>query len=111
MAVLRLIDQLELGRLFDREVGRFRPAQNLVHHFGGAPPQGREVWSIGYQAFSFDVFPVSVHGRQASGERQHVDGNSIGVYERFATDVDRIRSAPERIKDKSDILGSTDFWF
>ena len=48
-------DQIELGRLLDREVGRLRPAQNLVDIVGGAPEQVREVRSIGHQASRFDV--------------------------------------------------------
>ena len=35
-------DEVELGRLLDRNVGRFRPAQNLVDKLGGAPEQVRK---------------------------------------------------------------------
>ena len=50
-------DEIELGRLLDRDVGRLRPAQNLVDIVGGAPEQVREVWSIGHQTARFDVLP------------------------------------------------------
>ena len=32
-------DEIELGRLLDRNIGRLRPAQNLVDIIGGAPEQ------------------------------------------------------------------------
>ena len=38
---LEIDDQLELGRLLDRQVGRLRPSQNLVDIVGGAPEQVR----------------------------------------------------------------------
>src|ERR1700674_3678301 len=48
-------DEIEFGRLLDRDVGRLRPAQNLVDIVGGAPEQVREVWPIGHQTSRFDV--------------------------------------------------------
>src|SRR5215475_4426625 len=42
-------DEIELGRLFDGDVARLRPTQNLVDIVGGAPEQVGEVWSIGHQ--------------------------------------------------------------
>jgi hypothetical protein len=39
-------DEIEPGRLLDRDVGRFRPAQNLVDIVAGAPEQVRVVCSI-----------------------------------------------------------------
>src|SRR5262249_12953923 len=41
-------DEIELGRLLDRDIAGLRPAQNLVDQFGGAPEQVIEVWSIGH---------------------------------------------------------------
>ena len=75
-------DEIEFGRLLDREVARLRPAQNLVDIVGGAPEQVREVWSIGHQTSRFDVLPKTVHRRQSRAERQGVDANSVGGYER-----------------------------
>jgi hypothetical protein len=66
---LQIDDKIKLGRLFDWDVARFRAPQNLVHHFGGAPPQGREVWSVGHQASSFDVFPVGAGDREAAARK------------------------------------------
>jgi hypothetical protein len=39
-------DEIELGRLLDRQVARLRPPQYLVDILGGAAKQLREVWSI-----------------------------------------------------------------
>src|SRR5262245_64202993 len=50
-------DEIEFGRLLDREIARFRPPQNLVHEVSGAPEQVREVWSVGHQAARFDDWP------------------------------------------------------
>src|SRR5262249_3155953 len=36
-------DEIKLGRLLDRDIGRFRHAQDLVDKVGGAPEQVREV--------------------------------------------------------------------
>src|SRR5262249_32946752 len=36
-------DEIEFGRLLDREVGRFRPPQNLVNKVSGSSEQIREV--------------------------------------------------------------------
>jgi hypothetical protein len=52
-------DEIELGRLLDRQVARLRPAQNLVDEVGSAPPQDREVRSIG-QETSVDVLPQTL---------------------------------------------------
>jgi hypothetical protein len=42
-------DQLEFGRLFDRDVGWLCPAQNLVDQLGGSPEYVREVgWRLGW---------------------------------------------------------------
>jgi hypothetical protein len=54
LAVVRL-----MSRLLDRQVARLRPAQNLVDEVGSAPPQDREVRSIG-QETSVDVLPQTL---------------------------------------------------
>src|SRR5215472_6792784 len=45
-------DEIEFGRLLDRNVARLRPTQNLVDIIGGAPKQIRVVWSEGHQAIA-----------------------------------------------------------
>src|SRR5258708_13769836 len=52
----KIDDEIEFRGLLDRDVGRLRPAQNLIDIFGSAPEETREVWSIGHQASRFDVF-------------------------------------------------------
>ena len=42
-------DEIELGRLLDRNVGRLRPTQNLVNDNPLFAGTGREVWTIGHQ--------------------------------------------------------------
>ena len=70
----RKIDhEIEPGRLLDREVGRLRPAQNLVDIVGGAAEQVRKVGSIGHQTFRFDQFPTDVNRRQSRGEGGQVE--------------------------------------
>src|SRR5262245_9411929 len=56
-------NEIELGRLLDREVGWLRPPQNLVDKVASTPEQVWEVWSIRHQAARFDVVPGPVHRR------------------------------------------------
>src|SRR5262249_22039981 len=89
----RQIDgKIELGRLLDRDVGRLRPAQNLVDIVGGAPVQVREVCSIGHQASRFDVVVLAVHRRQSRAQRQGVDANPVGSYEWVGHDIKCVRA-------------------
>ena len=46
-------DELEFGRLLDRDIAGLRPAQNLVDQLGGAPELIREVWSVGHETAGF----------------------------------------------------------
>src|SRR5262245_19947563 len=63
----KVYDEIELGRLLDRNVARLCPAQNLVDVVTGAPEQVWKVWSIGHQTSRFDVVPKTVHRRQPRG--------------------------------------------
>jgi hypothetical protein len=98
-------DEFELGRLLDREVGRLRPAQNLVDIVGGAPKLIWPICYIGHQTSGFDELPDSVHGRQSRAQRQGVDANAVGDYERVGNDIKGVRAALERLEGRSDILG------
>src|SRR4051812_8433297 len=64
----KIEDELELGRLLDREVGRLCPAQNLVDKVGSAPEKVRGVRSIGHQTSRFDVLAKTEHRRQSRAE-------------------------------------------
>src|SRR5262249_51440311 len=57
----KIENQIELGRLLDRNVAGLGPAQNLVDIVGGAAIPVFEVWSIGHQATRFDVVPNALH--------------------------------------------------
>ena len=48
--------EIEFRRLLDRQIGRLRPAQNLVDILGGAPEQVREVWAVGHETPGLDIF-------------------------------------------------------
>src|SRR6516162_11128741 len=39
-------DEIELGRLLDRDFAGLRSPKNLVHEVAGVPPQVRKVWPI-----------------------------------------------------------------
>src|SRR5262249_4466995 len=80
-------DEIERGRLLDRQISGLCPAQNLVHVFGGAPESVREVRAIGYEASGFDALPKAVHRRQSCTQRESVDANSAGDYERAGYDI------------------------
>jgi hypothetical protein len=56
--------RIELGRLLDRQIGRFRSPQNLVNEFGSAPEEIEDTWTIGYETTRFGVLPNSMHCRQ-----------------------------------------------
>src|SRR5262245_1785144 len=51
----QVINLVKFGRLLDRNVGRYRSAQDLVDGAGGASEQVRVVCSIGHQTRRFDV--------------------------------------------------------
>ena len=97
-------DELELGRLLDRQVGGLRSTQNLVDIVTGAPEQVREVYSIGHQTSRFDIFAMAVHRRYPRGKRQGVDANQVGDYERVSTNIECVRAAFERLEGGRDIL-------
>src|SRR5215470_5610084 len=75
-------DEIEFGRLLDRDVPWLRPVHYLVHKIGGAAEQVREVWSIGHQTPCFDMLPKTVHRRQARAQRQDIDAKPVAGYER-----------------------------
>src|SRR5262245_8904063 len=102
-------DQIELGRLLDRDVGRLRPAQNLVDILGRAPEQVGRVCSIGHQASRLDVLPCTVHRRQSRAHSQDIDASPVGVHERVRTNIKCIRAVLERLEGGCDVLRSPDF--
>src|SRR5262245_29492101 len=83
--------------------------QNLVDKIGGASKQVGNVWSVGHQTSRFDVLPDIVNRRQSRGERQGIDSDPVGDYERVANNIECLRAALERLEGGCDILGSPDF--
>src|SRR5215472_6112508 len=72
-------DEIELGRLLDRDVSWLCPTQNLVDEIGGPPKHVRKIRSIRHQARSFEVGTGAVHRGQSLMQGQGVDLNAIGV--------------------------------
>src|SRR3977135_395017 len=70
---LEIDDEIEFGGLFDWDVGRLRPTQNLVDEFGGAAEEVRVVCSIGDQTTRLHVLPGSINCRQSRALCQSVD--------------------------------------
>ena len=102
-------DQIELGRLFDREVGRLRSAQNLVNIVGGAPEKVREACSIGHETARFDILAEAciVGSRAASAKvliRIRLAFTSVSAH-----DIKRLRAALERREGWRDVLGAPNF--
>ena len=87
---LEVDDEVEFGRLLDREVTRLRPAQNLVDIVSGAPEQVRQVCSIGYQTSRVDQFPKSGNRWQPGVQRQGADPSPVGIHQRFAKDINSL---------------------
>src|SRR5262249_22912297 len=52
---LEVDDQLELGRLLNRQIGRFRPFENPGHVFRAAPTVVQVVYAVGNQTTGFNV--------------------------------------------------------
>src|SRR5262245_38959691 len=102
-------DEIELDQLLDRDVGRLRPAQNLVDKIGGTAKTIREIWSIRHKAASLNVLPKRAHRRQSRAECQGVDAKPIDEQERIGTDIKRLCAALERLDGGRDILRSPDF--
>src|SRR5262249_5129216 len=64
----KINNEIELGRLLDRNFARLCPAKNLVDIIGGASERVRDVWSVGHQTSHFDVLTEIVNRRQSRGE-------------------------------------------
>src|SRR5262245_965660 len=56
-------EEIEFGRLLDRDVSRLRSAQNLIDQVGSSAPHVSPVRSIGHQTSHFDRLPYNVHRR------------------------------------------------
>ena len=70
-------DQIELGRLFDRDVGRLGPAQYFVDVLGTSPVQILLVCGIGHEAPRGDQLSSAMHRWQPCIQRQGIE--AIGM--------------------------------
>src|SRR5262249_42371750 len=102
-------DQLELGRLLDRDVARLRPAQNLINIISCAPKLVWGACSIGYETSCFDVLPKAMHCWQSCAQRQCVDANAVRTRKRVRNNINRIGAVLKRFKRGRNILRLTDF--
>src|SRR6202047_1339045 len=96
-------DQLELGRLLDRNVGGLRPLEDLVNKVARAPEHIRVVYAIGDEASRSEILTEGVNRGQSRAERQGVDTSMVGIYQRVGTHIKRLRPALERLEGGHDI--------
>src|SRR5262249_59549562 len=102
-------DQIKLGRLLDRKIGRLCPAQNLIDIVGGTPVQVQEVRSIGNQTPAFERLSAANYCWQSRSERKGEDAISIGGCKSIATDIECFHSVLERLESGRNILRPPNF--
>src|SRR5262245_40060755 len=105
----QVYDEIELGRLLDRDVAWLRSAQDLVDEVAGAPVEAREVRSIGHETSRFEPFAIRVHCGQSRGEREAIDSNLVGAGERFTNNIKGICGTLEDLEGRCDIHHLPDF--
>src|SRR3954467_10410103 len=66
-------DQIELGRLFDREVSGLDPAQYLVDVLGTPPEQVLVVGGVRHEATGDNELSGPMYSRQPRTKRQGID--------------------------------------
>src|SRR6516164_5141101 len=76
---LEIDDQLELGRLFDRQICRLGALKYLVHQPGDLSPETVEMDAIGHQATFPDRLPKAKHCRQPVLIGESQDARSMDV--------------------------------
>src|SRR5262249_31705863 len=72
-------DELELGRLFDGQLGWIRSLEYLVHIASCAAEEVDDVHAICRQSPRGNVFPKGVHGWQPVARRKFDDGGTVGI--------------------------------
>ena len=102
-------DEIELGRLLDREVGRLGAAQNPVDIAACAPEQIGVVRAIGHETARREVVSERVNRGQPRAERQGVDARVVGVDEGVGTYIERLHIALECTERGRNLLGAANF--
>jgi hypothetical protein len=72
-------DELDFGRLLDRDVGGLRPAPNLIDMIVDAAE--RQVWSVGHQSPGHDVIADIEDGRKTVAQSKRDDAGSVGGFD------------------------------
>src|SRR5262249_46708451 len=96
--------KIELTWLLDRDVGRLRSAQDLVHKIGGTPKQLLSTWSIVYQSPSPDRVSEPGHRWNPCGSRQLCNRILIGIGQRIDANIEDITAALESLNGIADIF-------
>src|SRR5689334_9690446 len=73
--------QLEFCRLLNWDITSFCSPQNFVNQLGGAPEHGPNVWSIRYEAATFNVVAIRIDCWQAQLKCHFTDFLSIAEHE------------------------------
>src|SRR5215510_7533833 len=95
---LEVDDQLERGRLLDRQFAGLGPLENLVDVSGGMPKAIGEVRTIGHEAARGPIFPAHEHRGQPVFERK-VDELPSGVWRDGVADEDRVDPSLRDLRD------------
>ena len=91
---LHVDDEIELGRLLDRDVSWLCPTQNLVNKLSGASKLVSLVRSVRNQTSRFNKLAKHVQGRQSYTDGKRVDLDAVRADERVHDDIERVRTAP-----------------
>jgi hypothetical protein len=102
-------DEVELGRLLDRNVGGLRAAQYFTDKVARTPVHVWGVCSVGHQPSTFELRSDAVHRRQPGNKRRGIDVIPLADHQPVDRDRECIRTARDRLERGRDIAGSPDF--
>src|ERR1700734_876689 len=105
----QIYDEIEFGRLLDRDLTRLRSAQNLIDKIGSALEQSRIVWPVGHESPGLDKIAVTGDRRQPRAERKRDDWRFVDENESVFHDVKCIRLGLKSLEHGRDILRAPDF--
>src|SRR5262249_30629188 len=95
---LQIDDEIEFGRLLNRDVARFCAIQNLINDFGGSTEQYWVVRSVTHKPPSFDCGTASQDRRQLRGDGSGGEGRVVRRKKSFSKKVERIRLVLKSVK-------------
>ena len=91
-AVLRLMTQLEFGRLVKRDISRIRTFENFIDEVGEAAKNVRKVDRISHQPANFDIFAERINCGNAAFRGQFDNRRTMDAVLGFIRYHERIRS-------------------